>query len=377
MAAITNNPEYSIILYKRLFGTDFGFGERLLEVNNIKNAGWADYLNDVPESFFSLYQEDPQVEVLQQYAGKAHTRIYRIDPATGERSVVWAGIFGTETDEQGDDVIFYSHGYVGALFWLLTGWNITWTAFNIKQIVEDVWNSAKNILVGSELKFVATGTIEAPATTSGGATPLILPSYVAFNKPSLNILRELSAVGRSDTTNNVVFEITHSATPTFNFWKDKGVATNVVYIYGGVEIQDFWYHKLEAHRRNALFGVGTSPRDLTLRSEQSVAYGEYGLKQIPIYFQWVRDQTELDRVTKLRLARANRNHFRVGLLFYPGACVPPGMSYSPWRLADTVKVQIDRGMTKIDEHMLVVGCQVLFQDGIERVTLLLETPTGT
>lgn len=377
MSVITNNPQYEIVIYNRNHLTDFGYGDPILTVNNPKNIGWADYLNDVPEAFFSLYQEDKQVEYLRGHLGRAHMRIYRIDPGTGERSIVWNGILGTETSEESDDIIFYAHGYLAPLFWLVTGWNAVWVNFNLKQIVDDVWNNAKNQIVGSELKFVATGTTEAPPTASGGGTPLLLPTYTAFHKPSLNILRELQAVARSDTTNVTVFEITHGTTPTFNFWKNKGVDTNVVFTFGGVEIKDFWYSRLEAHRRNQIFGVGTSPRDLILRSDQSVAVGTAGRKQSPIYFQWVRDQTELDRITKLRLAKANKNHIRMGLDFYPGGAVPPGMSYSPWRLADRVRIRIDRGITYVDEMMIIVGTQVLFQHGEERVIIIVESLIGT
>lgn len=377
MSIVTNAPQYEIHLFKRNHLTDFGWGDPLLYVSNAKNIGWGRYVNDVSEAFFSLYQEDEQVRILRNYMGKAHIRILRVDPISGERAIVWNGILGTETNEEGTDVIFYAHGYEAALYWLLTGWSAVWTSFNLKQIVDDVWNNAKNQIPGSELGFVTTGTTEAPVTTSGGATPIVLPTYSAFHKPSLNILRELQAVARSDTTNVTVFEITHEQYPTFNFWKNKGVDTNTVYTYGGVEIADFWYSRLEAHRRNEIMGVGTSPRDLILRSNQSVAYGEYGRKQVPVYFQWVRDQTELERITKLRLARADKNHFKMGLMFYPGGCIPPGMSYSPWDLADRVRIRIDRGITQVDEMMIVIGVQVLYQHGVERVTMIVETPTGT
>src|SRR5688500_723488 len=111
MSVLTNNPDYSVVIYKRL-PTSLAIGERVLEVQNPKKIGWGDYINDVPEAFFSLHQEDLQLVYLRQWLGQAHIRIYRIDPQTGERSVVWAGIFGTETDEQGDDVIIFSHGYI-------------------------------------------------------------------------------------------------------------------------------------------------------------------------------------------------------------------------------------------------------------------------
>lgn len=376
MSVVSNHPQYSVVIYERN-ASDLGIGPRILEVDSPKNLGWASYLNDVPEAFFSLEQQDPQAALLRTHLGKSHLRIYRIDPASGERAVVWAGIFGTETDEEGNDVIFYGHGYLAALHWLTTDWDQAWNTVTIDDIVSDLWTRAKTTIADSELEFVATGTIQAPATTSGGATPIILPVYNTYFKPILSVLREMAAIGRSDTTNAVVFEITHSATPTFNFWGAKGADTTVVYTYGGAEVKDFWYQRLEAHRRNQIHAVGTSPRELTLRTTQSATPGLRGRRTSSIYLQWVRDQTELERVAKLRLAKANRDHFRIGLQFYPGACIPPGMSYSGWNLADRVRVRVERGTTLVNEMMIVIGVQVVFADGMEHVTMITETRTGS
>lgn len=376
MSTVSNHPQYSVVIYKR-DPTTLDIGDQLMEVSNPKNIGWADYLNDVPEAFFSLYQEDDQAEMLSDYLGISHVRIYRIDPATNERAVVWAGILGTETDEQGDDIIFYAHGYLAALSWLTTDWDTAWDTVTIDDIVSDVWTRAKTGIPNSELQWINAGVVQAPATTSGGATPIILPVYSTYFKPILSVLREMSAIGRSDTTNAVVFEITHKEQPSFNFWGAKGADTNLVYNYGGSEIRDFWYARLTAHRRNEIHAVGTSPRELTLRTTQSATPSLYGRRTSAIYLQWVRDQTELERVAKLRLAKANREHFRIGLQFFPGACIPPGMSYSPWDLADRIRIRIDRGATQVNEMMIVVGVQVVYADGDEHVTLITETKTGS
>lgn len=376
MTAVSNHPNYSVVIYER-DPTDLSVGSRIAEISSPKNIGYGKYLNDVPEAFFSLFQEDPQCAELEPYFGKAHIRIYRIDPATGERACVWAGIFGTETDEQGNDLIIYSHGYIAATYWLTTDWDQAWDTVTIDDIVADVWARAKTGIPSSELQWITTGTIQAPATTSGGATPIILPVYTTYFKPILSVLREMSAVGRSDTTNATVFEITHSETPTFNFWGAKGADTNVVYTYGGNEVKDFWYQRLEAHYRNQIHAVGTSPRELVLRTTQSSPPDLRGRRTAPIYLQWVRDQTELERVAKLRLAKAKRDHFRIGLQFFPGTCIPPGMSYSPWELADRVRIRINRGATQVNEMMVVIGVQVIFADGMEHVTMITETRTGS
>lgn len=53
------------------------------------------------------------------------------------------------------------------------------------------------------------------------------------------------------------------------------------------------------------------------------------------------------------------------------------MSYSGWDLADRITVKIDRGATQVDEMMIVVGVQVMYANGMEYVTIITETRTGT
>lgn len=353
----------------------YGIGSLLLNVARLKNLGLADYLNDVPEAFFSLYQDDPQVADLRNYRGKAHVRIYRMNSGAGNRDLLWTGLLGTEISSRGEDVIFYAHGYLAILYWLHTDWAQSWSIAQINTIVSDLITRAKTEIADSEFQFVATGTVEAPPTISDGSTPIVLARYDTFWKRILFVLREMGAIARSDTTNVAVFEVTHTLAPTFNFWKDKGNDTSVVWTYGG-EILDYDRTDQPALTRNQALGVGTSPRDLTLKSDQSVAVGTTGRRQEAILFQWVRDQTELDRVTKLRLTKGNTDYLNLGLTMYPGILLPPRATGATWSTGDRVGVRIDNGIDNIDSQMLVTGAQVFWLNGSEFVRPIVEQRSG-
>lgn len=377
MPIVNNSPLYRIEVFARNHATDFGFGSRVLEVLHLKNLGWSDYANDVPEAFFTMMQEDPQILLLRTYMGEAHLRIRREDPATGESAVVWCGLLGTEFNEKGDDVVFYGHGYVGILYWLLSDWDHTWTNASLNTIVSDLITRAKTGIANTEFQFIATGTIQAPATTSGGATPIILPSFKAYRRPILSVLRDVAALARSDTTNGVIFEVTQSVTPTFNFWGNKGVDTTQVFEYGGRTMLDFQRLHQPGSRRNEVYSAGTTPRNQLLRDSQAHSVGTIGRRQASVYFQWVRDQTELGRVTGLRLAAADRDELLLQLVMYPGVIVPPGMSFSGFNIMDRVRVKINRGITNIDALMMVMGVQVVYVNGVEHVNVLVEERSGT
>ena len=342
-------------------------------VSNPKNIGWSNYLNDVPEAFFTLLQDDPQVNNLALLAGRAHVQIYRTDYASGLEWLVWAGILGTEYDSRNDDVIFYCHGYLHHLFYQHSAWGTVWTDEHIGTIVNSMWLRSKTVIPDSETAWITTGTIQAPATTSGGATAIILPTYQVFYKRILFILRDLADIGRSDTTNAVVFEITPAG--VFNFWGQRGVQRDVLLEYGSRTISDFQVLQQPVERRNTVFAVGSSPRDLLLRYEEFGSTATWGRREEAIMLNWVRDDTELQRIAKLRRARADRNFINLNLTLFPGSVIPPmdtAGTNASFGLSDRIRVRIKKGSVNIDKYMLVAGVQVLYINGLEHVRLLLE-----
>jgi len=357
------------------FGTSNGLGSLVAEFEQGMNVGWATYANDVPECFFTVNAEDPKLPLVASYAGKAHLRVLRGD------DIVWSGWFGMEIDSQQDDVIFYSYGYLAGFYWTLSAFNKVYGKdTTIGTIVTDMWTDARGA-TGSMLAFVTTGTIEDPPTVTGGGTAIKMNKYSLYNKRNLFTLREMAALGMSDTQNRVLFEITHGATPTFNFWKNAGGgATSITWRYSGDDkVMGFRDYRMPIYRRNSILAAGSSPNNTLMQATVTDASDvtTYGLRQEPLYFDWVRDATELDRATKFRSTRAKRDRTDLTITFYANSVPPLGAAGAGYVMLDTPMVSIQRGITAINTNFLVVGTQVLFINGNEYNRVLLQEKLGT
>jgi hypothetical protein len=364
--------QYRVQFYSFLNNTTFAIGPLISEPARIKNIGWAHYLNDVPECFFTLDQLDPQVALLRLYKGKAHVRILRSGDSGLTWDVVWTGWGPMELDSNERDVVMTCYGYLSGLYWLHTDWDQTWTGTQMDDIINDLWVRAKTTLTQSNLNFVTTGTVEAPVTTSGGSTAIVLPSYRTYIKRILFALQELSALAASDTNNGVVFEITHSTTPTFNFWKNLGQdRTTMVWELGGA-VSSFREISLPVLHRNQILSVGSPANDAVFRYDTSDSgdINDFGRRQEALYLSWVRDELELQRVTDRRKAMALREDIYLELRFAHGRVLPPGVTGAGYILGDRIKIRIDRGATSVDEYRLVTGVQVLYVRGAEHVQAL-------
>lgn len=374
--------KYRVLVYAAT-GTDFHVGNLVAEFENAKNIGWAKYLNDIGEAFWTVNQDDAKINI-RSHEGTAHVKILR------NSEVVWRGILAEhEADE--DEVVFYAYSYEHVLYHLLTNWNQTWTNKKIAgasgRPVDDIWARVKTDLTYSQLGFATTGTIQAPVTTSGGSTDITLPSYKVYYKRALFCFKELVAIAVSDTTNVCYFELAHTATVTdnavtFNFWKNKSTdRTSLLWEYGGL-VRGFSDRHVPISARNQIKGVGSGAKNQLFRESVDTSTGtrgweNFGRRQEPIYLQWVRDESDLLRVTKLRAAKALREDVDVYLKMVPDAVVPVGASAAGWALGDRVPVLIDRGITQIDKLMFVTGVQVLVMRGAEYVRPMLADRSGT
>jgi hypothetical protein len=340
------------------FGASFAVGNLLVDIDNPKNVGYADYMNGVPEAFFTINQDDAQAVTLNTSLNKMHIRILRND------RVVWSGWL-MDSDESDRDVVFYAYGYMAGLYWSLSGWNQSFTRKEISPIVRTLWEAARTI-ASSGLNFVATGSIESVANASPGASRLVLPLYTIFYKRLLFAFQEFAALGQSDTTNTVLFEIT-AASPQFNFWANRGMDLPDVRWEWGGKVNGFRRLRVGVERRNDLFAVGAAPYNAVLRKNVSSSSDitAYFRRQEPLWLAWIRDETELERVAKLRLARATKEDTILSLRMKPNTVVPPGGLSSQVRIGDAPRVMIDRGATQIDTYMRLTGYQVTYALGTE------------
>ena len=370
------DPRYRVQVWAAS-GSTFAVGTLVADLVNVKNIGFAEYLNDVGEAFFTINQDDPQVNI-RAYEGTGHVYILR----NGE--VVWRGIL-SEHEANADDVIFYAYGYESVLYKLQTLWNATWKDSEIDDIVSALWVRAKTDLTYSQLGFVTTGTIQAPYTTSGGATPIVLPMYKVYYKRILFALKELVAISVSDTTNVTYFQIDYTSTATdkaatFNFWRNRSTDRSIVWEYG-VNVKNFQEAYVPINARNDILAVGSGARNQLYRVRDQQASGTNGYETVgrgqePIYLTWVRDEDDLTRVAALRAARALRSDTDVSLYMTNGSVEPHRASTSGYALGDRVTVRINNGATQIDKLMMVMGVQVFAVRGHEVVIPMVAEKGG-
>lgn len=341
----------------------FGIGSLIADFPVALNVGWGKRINEPPEFFFTLHQDEPSTEVLSSVLGRAHIRILR-----GDR-IVSAGWL-MESDETNDDVVFYGYGYLAGFYWLLSEWKHQFQGVGVSEIVRLLWRRAITFTY-SMLAFVATGSIEG-AVLGDSDGQIVLPDYTVYYKRLLYCFQELAALGTSDTEHNVVFEITDEEVPRFNFWSNAGIARPDVRIDESM-ISGFRRARTPVFHRNNVQAVGSLAFDVLNRKEEEseTAMAFNGRRQEPLFLAWVRDETEMDRVVKHRMKAALREDTELHLSLYANSLVPPGGLGSRFDLADTLPVKIDHGATHIDDRLMVSGVQVIF-DGDEHVRLILQ-----
>lgn len=374
-----------MLIYKTDQSEEFAPGDLLVEYENPKNLGYAHYLNDISEAFFTISQKDAKANI-RRHVGTAHVVIIR--NAEGYQDVVWRGILA-EIDANQEDVIFYAYGYEAQLYTLHTKWNQRWKNTEIGGAsgcpVDDLWARAV-ALTDSPLGFAATGTIETPTTMTGGNIDLVLQSYRCNHKRILQALRELTAISTSDTNNVVYMEIDYPKDPTdlgitFNYWKDRSDdVTDIRFEYPG-NIMGYADRFTPVLMRNKILGVGSGPRNQLYRYNAVVKAGNYGrdafgMHSEATYLSWVRDRSEMKRVILRRLRLGLREDVDVYVRLFPGTIPPWRATNSQHRLGDRVYTQVVNGITRFGKWMTLMGEQTIFVGGREYVQPILEDRAG-
>ena len=345
--------------------------------NKATNIGYSRIVGNIPALFFTLSQED--ADALMTYNGTnqilgygadtdapIHFDVYR----NGEH--VWGGSGPSEIDETPTDVIVYAYGHAQSGMTTLSGWNAEYTDKTIKQIIDTEF-TAMQAKTNSSVAWWTSGTIEAPVTTSGGATAITLPYYTMSYKPLLVLLREFAAFSASDTTNRVWFDV--SPAGQLDFWKNKGGPLSTpIFKYPGGNVLTFQRYRMPVDSRTKIYAVGSSPNDVDLQTskENTSLSGYHGLKEAAVYFQWVRDSTELDRGAARRLTLATKVDRQLVLTMAPNSIAPFDATNGLQMMYD-YPVDISKGTVQYSGQMMVVGEQVIFTNGREYVRPIMQS----
>lgn len=368
---------YRVLLYSADKAGDWAPLDLVAEVENPKYLGYAYYLNDIPEAFWTMPQYDSKV-ALKSYLGTGHVVVLR------NNEVVWRGIL-SEWDSDADDVIMYAYGYEHVLFHLLTTWNKKWDGKKIAgaagRPIDDL--IARAIAINdSQLSFATVGTTQAPVTTSGGSTDITLGKYNVKWKPIISAMRELTAIATSDTDNTVFMEFDYPTDPTdlslvFNYWKNKSTDRTTPRLELPGNMLSFQDVLAPVIKRNKSYAVASGPRGQLYRYVKSEADGVYGRTnfgnhQTQQFLSWVRDRKELVRITKrrLKLGLIDESDFAVRML--PDAIEPARSSTSGYNIGDRLITKVSRGATQINKYLVVMGEQVLVNNGREYVQPILD-----
>ena len=378
---------YRVLVYDTdVAGSTWGPTTLLAEFENPKNVGYASYLNDIGEAFWTVNQRDIKVD-LRDYIGIAHVVIIRM--THGVQDVVWRGLVA-EIDANEEDVIFYAYDYLHLLYMYYTQWNKVWKNKQIAgasgRPVDDLWAQAK-ARPDSLLNWITTGTLQSPYTTNARDVNIVLNEYRVNFKKVLTCFRELVALAVSDTDNVVYMEMDFPSSPadlsaTFNFWKHRTAdVTRYQLTYPG-NVLGFNDRYVPITTRNKLLGVGQGPRGQVYRFNCTAWSGgpysrnDFGQRMEPLFLTWVRDRKELKRIVRRRLKKAQRGNVDLYVRMYPGTIPPWRSTEGPQKLGDRIYVDLDDGITRIQQWMWYMGEQVVFIGGREYVQPILESTAG-
>jgi len=336
------------------------FGPLALDglITDALRVGWSWYSRYPSKAFFTLRQGS--IHAPRLIPLKTHIRILYAHPGIGiAPRVVFSGRLG-EPDSTTDDIVWEAYSYAADLSLSRTGYR---TLYPTKKIGTELaaieWGLAKG-QVFSLMAHIATGTIEDPLG-SDTVTPITTDAaFGVVDVPRLLLMFDLTEIGRANTVNNCVFEITRNTPYTFNFWKNRGTARTAIRLTPPAVIRDYRFSPGYRNLRNDLATIGSSSTGgaVEILATDELNAEEFGRRQdvfsiktlsgiagAPTEQDAQRAITERAVKEAVTLARALQLDVRSNL-------IPP---FEGWDLEDTVRVQIKRGRDNIDAEYRIIG----------------------
>lgn len=356
------------------------FGPATLDgiIHDASNVGWSWYSRYPANAFFTLRQKSVHNARLNPLL--THIRITYVHDATGTSVVVFTGRLG-EPDSSGEDVVYTAWNYLSELSISRTGYRTLYpTKLLGTQIAAVEWALAKGATF-SLLNHVATGTIEDPLGLDGVTKIKTDNRFGVIDVPRLLLMFDLSEIGRANTVNNVVFEISRTAPFTFNFWKNRGTAQTARRLTFPGIVRDYRFIPGYSSLRNDLATIGTSAGGgaVEIIKTDEVSAGTYGRRQDVFTIKTLAGQTGASNETDAQnaiTARAVKEAAQLARTITLDIRNDLFEPFTGWDIEDTIRVQLSRGRDNIDADYRIVGARGSLDEQGYHPQILVQLPTA-
>lgn len=361
-------------------GTTFGPAALDGVISNALKVGWSWYSRYPANAFFTLRQDDAQN--LRLLPLRHHIRIWYVHDGTGTVVEVFNGRLN-EPDSSGDDVIWTANNYLAELALSRSSYRTLYPQKKLgSEIVTPEWTAARTATF-SLLNHITTGSIQDPLALDGVTLIKTDSRFGVIDVPRLLMFFDLTEIGRANTTNNVVFEVTRTrpgGAHQFNFWKNKGSALTGRRLTFPGNIRDYRYVPGYLQLRNDLATIGTTSgggaTEILATDEANAAtYGRrqdvFTIKTLSGAAGGATEQDAQVAITKRAVKEATNLSRSLQLDVRPDLFEP----FTGWDVDDTIPVQISRGRDTIDASYRILGVRGLLDGQGYKQQLFVQLPT--
>ena len=359
------------------------FGPKTLDgiIVGATKVGWSWYSRYPATAFFTLRQDDAQN--LRLLPLKHHLRIHYINDVTGYDAEVFNGRL-IEPDNAVDDTVWNAFNYQAELSLSRTGYRTLYPAKVLgSEIVSPEWDLAKAATY-SLFGHVDTGVIEDPLGTDGTTKIKTDTRFGVVDVPRLLFFFDLCEIGRANTTNNVVFDITRarngSGNHEFRFRKNAGSQLAGRRLTFPGNIRDYRYVPGYRELRNDLATIGTTSgggaTEIIATNESNAQ--EYGRRQDVFTIKTLSGLSGADSefdaqtaITERAVNEATNLSRNLAIDVRPDEWEP----FDGWDIEDTVRVQIQRGRDAIDNWYRIVGVRGQLDQAGYHQQIIVTLPT--
>lgn len=368
-------------------------------IHDATNLGWSWYSRFPSNAFFTIPQDSIHQSDLNP--GLDHVRIWYTNPSTGYGPVlVFNGRLG-DPSESGEDVVWTAWSYLAELALSRTGYNVMYKHKKIGDIVDNEWHGAHEVFSGTSryhdygarvqvhslLNHVATGTIQTPRNSTNSHDVITDAQFGVMDVPRLLLFYDLTEMGRANTTQNTVMEISRSTTPTFNFWKDRGSAFTSQRLMFPGNVLDFRFTPGVMGIRNDLATIGTSHSKATeiieLVSSGTYGHTAFGRRQDTFPIKTLAGFGNIDdestgkfkaqtQITKAAVKQATQLTKSIQVDIRPDTLEP----FGGYGIEDIIRLQLKRGRTNIDADYRLIGIRAMQDQQGFRHSLILTLPVS-